>query len=42
MCSYNEKLVLAEKAGINKAITGGVSMSIFFIVMAGAEALAFW
>lgn len=39
---YNDKLVIAEKAGIKKAITGGVSMSFFFMIMAGTEALAFW
>ena len=40
--SYNEKLVLAEKAGIKKAVTGAVSMGSFYIIMAGVEALAFW
>ncbi|XP_066910223.1 ATP-dependent translocase ABCB1-like isoform X2 [Clytia hemisphaerica] len=40
--SYNAKLVLAEEAGIKKAVTGAFSMGVFFIVMAGAEALAFW
>ena len=40
--SYNDKLVLAEKAGIEKAVTGAISMGGFYIIMAGVEALAFW
>jgi len=39
---YNNKLVVAEKAGIKKAITGGISMGVFFMIMASAEAIAFW
>lgn len=39
---YNAKLKVAEKVGIRKAFTSGLSMGTFSIVMASSQAIAFW
>ncbi|XP_057304108.1 ATP-dependent translocase ABCB1-like isoform X1 [Hydractinia symbiolongicarpus] len=42
LARYDEKLVLAEKAGVKKSISSGISMGMFQIVIGSCEALSFW